>query len=399
MNELDDLIQFENENTSLDFKRTQYSKKNAEETYDDLIKDIMAMANANVQGDRFIIVGVKHFPDGSRQFFSIDDKDFIDSATYHQIIRENVEPEIHFEYSPYRHEGHLLGVFRIHSCDDPPYMMRKDFGNLKKGDAFIRKGTHQPRMVREDFARIIQARVADSGFTGVIRIGFQAPGQPKELEVPAAGNIVLPSDLAAKRIREILEARQRTAGGPFKTIYDLSMFPPSVFGRRTYEQKTTEELQEDLKKVKDSYQQADLHELYEVIGNRINLLITNEGASYVEDSILKIELPRVDGIRVAAKIFRKPVYDSFGIRRIDIPILNRYPRVKYHKEQIEVRDAVGTLRHGIPQQAFDEPIRVLFENSLIGQEIKLHCTLYGKQLRTPRTEELTIKVIEPNPHQ
>ncbi len=46
MTELNDLIRFENENTSLDFKAVQYSKA----FHEALIKDIMAMANANSSG-------------------------------------------------------------------------------------------------------------------------------------------------------------------------------------------------------------------------------------------------------------------------------------------------------------------------------------------------------------
>jgi hypothetical protein len=46
MPELDDLIKFENENTSVDFKATQYFKP----VHEHLVKDLLAMANADVEG-------------------------------------------------------------------------------------------------------------------------------------------------------------------------------------------------------------------------------------------------------------------------------------------------------------------------------------------------------------
>ena len=51
MTNLDELVRYENENTDLDFKGTQYMKKQHEA----LIKDIMSMANADTENDRYII--------------------------------------------------------------------------------------------------------------------------------------------------------------------------------------------------------------------------------------------------------------------------------------------------------------------------------------------------------
>jgi hypothetical protein len=139
-----------------------------------LLKDLIAMANANVTGDRHIIVGMKHFPNGNRKFWTINKSEFVDSATYHQLARENIEPEIHFDYTPYGFEGCLLGVLRIYDCDDQPYMMRKDYGSLRAGDAWIRKGTHQPRLMRADLNRIWEKR--SNEFTANIKIGFDSAG-------------------------------------------------------------------------------------------------------------------------------------------------------------------------------------------------------------------------------
>src|SRR5713101_6592823 len=178
MIDLNELIKFENENTSLDFKAKQYVKP-----FGALIKDILSMANASISADRHIIVGVKHYPDGDREYPGIEENEFMDSATYHQLIRENVEPEVHFDYLPYSFEGKLLGVFHIYDCHDQPYMMRKDFGQLKSGDAFIRKGSTQQRLLRQDLDRIWEKHKNE--FTGVIRIGFDAPGTRKEMALPA----------------------------------------------------------------------------------------------------------------------------------------------------------------------------------------------------------------------
>ncbi len=113
MTNINDLTLYENENTALDFKKSQYQKVK----FPDLIKDIMAMANAKVSTDRYIIVGVLHQSNENRDLLGIGEE-FIESAIYHQLIRENIEPEIHFEYVHHPFGGKLFGIFRIFACDD-----------------------------------------------------------------------------------------------------------------------------------------------------------------------------------------------------------------------------------------------------------------------------------------
>lgn len=78
----------------LDFKKVQYRKEN----FHDFIIDIMSMANSSHKGDKFIILGVKDKPDGTREVFGIQQEDFIDSSIYQNVILENIEPEIKLDY-------------------------------------------------------------------------------------------------------------------------------------------------------------------------------------------------------------------------------------------------------------------------------------------------------------
>ena len=94
MANLDDLINYEKEFTGLDFKRIQYDKKK----HEDLIKDIMSMANADIEGDRYIIIGVDYKDSNDREIIEINKDEFVNSATYQQLIRDNIEPQIIFDY-------------------------------------------------------------------------------------------------------------------------------------------------------------------------------------------------------------------------------------------------------------------------------------------------------------
>jgi len=398
MRDLNDLIEYENENTTLDFKETQYVRP-----YEQFIKDIMSMANADTDVDRHIVVGVDHHADGTRDFIGIKQNEFIDSATYHQIIRENVEPEIHFDYTPYDYKGSHLGVFRIYDCNNRPYMMRKDYLGLKKGAMLIRKGSHQTPVTREDLDRIWRRRSDE--FTARISIGFDVVGMPNKIRVTALGKIELPSDRAAEEIRQLLKERSQSKptgdNALIRSLIESGSFPRSVFsGRAPYSQRSTTDLEKNLHNVKNTYREDDLHELYEVHGTKLNLLILNEGESYVEDASIQVRILKTEGLRVANKIHWEP--DRSGPLGMSIghigsigPFAKHYPSLKNYKDYIEVSQKVGTLRHGIPAQAFEQPLRMIFGTELLGQTIILDCTLRGKQLRTPRQATLRIQVTGP----
>lgn len=398
--ELEELIRFENENTGLDFKAGQYPTS----AFESLIKDIMAMANAHIVGDRYIVCGVKHRPDGTREFRSIDEKDFVDAATYQQLLHDNVEPEIHLDYSPKRIDGNLLGVFRIYDCTDRPYMMRKAFGKLQQGDAFIRRGTHQARLTRQDIDRI-NADSAQSGFRGAIRIGFDVQGWPIEVSLPTAGDMKLPSDQAAERIRAIIAARVNPPANELDKFirgglkYDAFRSLTALGRAQPYELRPTDELEHNLQNIKSTYAELDLYTKFEVKGAKFDIVIVNDGDSYVEDSTFVVEIPRLQGLEVADEIHREPPEESTSLAARVMTYAPRlpsnYPLVIEHEQHIEIRERCGDLRHGIPKKAFERSIRIALSNELVGETIEMRCKLFGKQLPSPRTQTLLIHVTAP----
>ena len=146
MDKIYELIEYGYECDYLDFKERQYNKDKSM----DLITDIMAMANSRHNGDKFIIIGVKDRPEG-KEIKGIEPKDFIDSSNYKQLIMNNIEPEIQFDYFKYEYKGSVLGIFRISSTDNKPYMLKKKYERLNEGHCLIRKGSMNALAKRSDF--------------------------------------------------------------------------------------------------------------------------------------------------------------------------------------------------------------------------------------------------------
>ena len=405
----DDLIEYENENTRLDFKTKQYKKnKYGSDNFEDLIKDIISMANANIESDRYIIIGVKHKPSSERKIIGIQNEEFIDSATYEQIINENVEPDIKIEYTAYKYKNKLLDILKIYDCfDDQPYSMKKDFRKLKKGNSFIRKGTHTSVMLRKDYDIIYERKLKKEKFNGKVKLWFSGYDSRKEIELSTAGNIELPSDRAAKKIKKVIKQKR----GSYKRKSKNDIFPnlskilekqnriiESVsmgLGPTSYENRSVEELQKNLKEIKQTYCEDDIYWLLEANAHKINVSILNEGYSYIEDASIQLNIKKIEGLFIADRVYKKPTNGVSKIINSHVPSLEflDYPEVNDSNSIIIIYQTIGDVKHFLPLKCFKIPIRVLLLNCSAGKSVEIKCKIFGKNLINPLTENLKIKAV------
>jgi hypothetical protein len=129
----------------LDFKLKQYPAK----LNPNFIKDVMAMANSNYEGDKIIVIGVND----EGVIIGIEENEvFVDSAIYQDIILNYVEPDVTIDYFKYNYEGKLLGILKIASCNNnKPYLIKKEIASLRIGTCIIRKGSQNTPANRNDF--------------------------------------------------------------------------------------------------------------------------------------------------------------------------------------------------------------------------------------------------------
>lgn len=384
------LVKYEREGTRLDFKREQYQR----EKNKDLIKDIMSMANAPIDGKKYIVVGIKDKPDGEKEYHSIQKEEFIDQATYEQVIRENIEPSIEFSYFPVEVDGNLLGVFEIGPCDDPPYMMKKDFQNLKKGDCYIRRGSQQDRLTRRDLDDLLAFR-SDQYFNGKISVGLNN-GLEKKIIVEGNKEVEIPSDKAKERIEAELNRRERE-GTLHKSHLNSSIF--SSFQSTPYEKRSTDTLKENLKDVKKTYSEDDWYYVGEEISTKFNIILRNDGDKYLEDVSIKVKIPNEAGIVVMDRIHPKPLPASGilgGSRVIATNSLSTevyYPRVKKEKHYFIVEAQIGALKHQQNTKAFGKELRVWFGPRACGKVCTWEYAIYAKNLPKPINGEFVIEVV------
>lgn len=160
---INEILESESECSHIEFKSEQYQlgkhqKKN------ELLKDIIALANHYLDIDKYIIIGVKELKNKTKQYYNIEFP--IDDANYQQFITSSIEPKITFEYKLFQYDGKQLAYFKLYGNSNRPYLFGKDIKlpgtdtiEYRKGEGFIRVGTSTERMGRQELDKIYEAKI------------------------------------------------------------------------------------------------------------------------------------------------------------------------------------------------------------------------------------------------
>lgn len=399
---LDDIIEYDEESTNLDFKKEEYNKKD----YVSLIKDISSMANALNSEIKRIVVGIKHKPGEDKEVIGVEK--LTDQATLENIIQENIEPNINFKYFPYKFKDVTLGIIEIYDNYDKPYMMKKDYQALKKGDMWIRKGSRQSRVIREDLNKMFDLR-KKFVFDNKVIIGFG-----KELKNDmfiSKANIsreTFPSSVRKRELedlikriddRYIINAKEndeepsalgklmnlfgefRDSDKSIRTGYDsLTNFP-------IYQNK--EEILNSIEKIEDTYYDKDCYYLYEESSTKFNCQIYNDGTEFLED--VKIELFfDSNTFIIAEKIFEKP--SAINLFRTEVKTLQyNYPDINKDGNYIVAEYYHDQIRHKTLTNVFDEDLRILIRPNVDINDTEVKYKIGAKNLA--HHIEGTLKII------
>lgn len=154
-NLLFEIIEKNTESEYVDFKKEIYDFSISQKK-EEFLKDILAMANSRFKGKKYIIFGVKE-EIASKKIVGVSVEQVKDQATYQQIIRENIEPDIEFEMKMFRKDEHDLCCFIIDGSNRP-YIIKKSFGKINTGLALKRINTSRTPLLRRDLDEIYEEK-------------------------------------------------------------------------------------------------------------------------------------------------------------------------------------------------------------------------------------------------
>ena len=149
----------EDVSSTLDFKRDQYPfDKATDEQKGELLKDILAFANAWRRADAYILIGVDDIKGGRSTVVGIGSS--FDDASIQQFINSKTNRPIIFSYEVFPFEGSQVGVIHIPLQDRPIYL-KKDFGRLKKDVVYIRRGSSTDTASPDEIAKMGTLKIRD----------------------------------------------------------------------------------------------------------------------------------------------------------------------------------------------------------------------------------------------
>ncbi|MYC24290.1 MAG: ATP-binding protein [Gammaproteobacteria bacterium] len=140
---LESLLHHE-EGPALDFKQAQYPIDKGSTPEDkanlrgELVKDILAMANASREGTGYILIGVEEIKGGRSRIIGV--QNHLDDANLHQLINSKTQRPVEFSYFPFSYKGSDIGVIEI-PVQDRFLFLTQDYGRLHENVVYIRDGS------------------------------------------------------------------------------------------------------------------------------------------------------------------------------------------------------------------------------------------------------------------
>ena len=138
-NEILDALRYKSEGTDLDFKQEQYRFAGGNEyEKSEMLKDILAMANAWRDGTGYILLGMKDNRPHLAEVTGITES--VDDSRLQQFVNMKVTPKLTFRYEEHLYEGKTVGVIAIPK-QPRPFFIATQFGKLKPKIVYVRRGS------------------------------------------------------------------------------------------------------------------------------------------------------------------------------------------------------------------------------------------------------------------
>ncbi len=178
-------LRFKGESTDLDFKQAQYPFSGvSDHQKSELIKDIMAMANAYRSGPGYILIGFEDKTPQPAEVVGISTSDHIDDATLQQFVRSKIDPLLEFQYEERLFNGKHVAVITIPK-QARPFVPKQDFGKLKKNVALVRRGSSTDEA---SISEMTKMALADAGSSKTARVDLRIE---TEFNQPLSGHLTL----------------------------------------------------------------------------------------------------------------------------------------------------------------------------------------------------------------
>jgi hypothetical protein len=332
----------------------------------------MALSNAEVDGPRYIIVGIEVESDGRRSFCPVPAGDFDGKPDYAALVRNHIEPELDIRYERAYVNGQAIGCFEITDCREQPYMMRIDYSEtLRRGDAYMRVNNAAIKMGRQQLHSRFKAHFQNSVSANSIEIGFPGEVIHKDLYVNCRDLTSLPSALAAGKLEQLMQAQLDTKGADSLVA---RMLHARLYGSdQRYVSRSPDDLLLEMGQIRARYAADDRKYLFGSNGTEIQAVVYNQSDEAILDASLVMLMPKNDELHVADR-------PPDAVHRLHDD--STYPIVDVLENAIRITQHIGDIPAGQPFAIFPTPVLVCAGPGLAGRKFGVRYSLTGQNLRS-----------------
>ena len=380
---LEQLLDQSPDSPGLIFRRRPYGAQSQE----NLIREIIAMANAELDTPRYIVFGAES-GSGLVDLIGLEEPDLDaikqDSRTASRLI----EPELQLAPIFAQVRGRQVAALEIDGCGDPPYVVRQDITErLRRGECWIRSSGQIRPAQRTDLDEMYARKRASRQAPVRVGLGDDIDCEMLELSVPDTSNP--PSKQALRKIEQAIAAKkaaQQMLGRDDTAMARL--VHARLYGSDVpFTARGMETLVEGFNAVEAEHKPADLFYLFEQQAIKLNLIIQNIRRDTLSGTAIEINFPRAEGFDIADHLYTDPAASA---SKLELELLG-YPKVTKTASAIRVRASLGDLAAGSRQATFESPLRLAVGPEMRGQKVALRYTVVAHGLSHPCRGRLKLK--------
>ncbi len=316
----------------MDFKVQQYPFSGAtDEQKCELLKDILAFANAWRQTDAHILIGVQEVRGGRSMVRGIDPKDHLLNRNVQQFAHSKTNRPVDFSYAPIEFEGVSIGVLTICLQDRPVYLT-KPYGKLAADVVYIRRSDTTGTAAPEEIARMGSAAVLRR-VEPILEVEFA--------NLPTRETLGT-TTVVESHFVEIPDLQKIPLYGPApRHLYGISVDLHDNFRNRNY------------------YRDLAAYIRDRSLLRPLGVAITNVSPTVAEEVWVTLELDTVEGMVVLdeSDTPSEPSTDTISAIRLASVRRDQRVHVARYGDKYEVRIQIGTVQPGTTQWS-DEPFYI-----------------------------------------
>ncbi len=336
-----------------------------------LVKEVIGLANARVDGPRNILFGVNPGGVNGKKIVGIPDNAVGDLKRAHRLVSSLVEPLLDLAFVFDRIDGKLVGALEIDGCEFGPYFLAQDLSDeLRRGACWQREGRELVEIDRREILNghtqvseeVVPVELPDSV---PLSVGFNDDPDCEfiEVTVPDSSNPPFAEEGAGGET-----TKSKNVAQALKDTMKLTTRMLKIARTDEAADAASGDADDAGREIAEA---ARKHYFYEECAVHVDLCIRNEGDMDIDDLAVELGLPRLPGLDVADRIYTSPFdkRSAAEVSKLD------YPDVEHRDDAIFARTTIESISANSTQPLFGTSLRFAVATEALGKKLALRYVL------------------------